>query len=130
MECDGFSSHSSIFHIPRDQGLGPFSLLVQVNLVTSIAYKISFSNYVLVYLGSECTKLQLTKRLLIIAVALFLVKMHNIMPIITFVTFHTPTTICFPQVNNYFTFNNTNHFINYMPSTQYIRNLDSIKFKL
>ena len=24
MECDGFSSHSSIFHIPRDQGPRPF----------------------------------------------------------------------------------------------------------
>ena len=41
------------------KGLGPFSLLVQVNLITSIAYKISFSNYLLVYLGSECTKLKL-----------------------------------------------------------------------
>ena len=56
---DGFFSHISIFHIPRGQGLSLFSLSVQVNLVNSIAYKVSFSNYLLVYLGSECTKLQL-----------------------------------------------------------------------
>ena len=56
MEWMGFS-HTFQFFIFK--GLGPFSLLVQANLVTSIAYKISFSNYFMVYLGSECTKLQL-----------------------------------------------------------------------
>ena len=55
----GFSHTFQFFIFHEIKGPGPFSLLVQVNLVTSIAYKISFSNYLLVYLGSECTKLQL-----------------------------------------------------------------------
>ena len=57
---DGFFSHTFQFFIFHEvKGLSHFSLSVQVNLVNSIAYKISFSNYLLIYLGSECTKLQL-----------------------------------------------------------------------
>ena len=64
-EVDGFFSHTFqffIFHKVKD--LSRFSLSVQINLVNPTAYKISFSNYLLVYQAqnvpsSECTKLQL-----------------------------------------------------------------------
>ena len=55
----------------------------------------------------------------------------NVMAIITFVTFSRFNNYYASQkLNNYLTLKNTSHFINYMPSTNNMRNPDSIKFKL